>query len=201
MAKRSAKPPPSPAAAGDLTAIVGTNLKRARSERGLSLAELAQRSGVSRSMLNQIERGQSAPTINVLFRIAQALDLPFSDLLADARASGPRVLRAHQIRSVTSRDGQFVSRALFTFDGQRKAEVYELHLAPGGARHAEPHSPFTRESLTVSRGALDLTIAGEDHHLGTGDAIIFDADVAHSYRNRGRTELVMFLVMTYRSHE
>jgi transcriptional regulator with XRE-family HTH domain len=178
---------------------VGANLKRARSERGLSLVELAQRSGVSRSMLNQIERGQSAPTINVLFKIAQALDQPFSALLEDARPAGPRILRAGEIRSVTSRDGHFVSRALFTMDRPEKAEAYELHLAPGGVRHAEPHAPGTSESLSISRGALDLTVAGEDLHLAAGDAIVFDADVAHTYRNRGRTELVMFLVMTYRS--
>ena len=47
------------------------------------------------------------------------------------------------------------------------------------------------------RGTLDLTVADEEHQLGAGDAIVFDADVAHVYRNRGRTELVMFLVMTY----
>src|SRR5690349_12504296 len=122
MGRRTKNNAAVPATAGDLTAVVGGNLKRARSARGFSLVELARRSGVSRSMLNQIERGQSAPTINVLFKIAQALDEPFSALLADARPAGPRVLRASEIRSVTSRDGQFVSRALFTFDRPAKAE-------------------------------------------------------------------------------
>jgi transcriptional regulator with XRE-family HTH domain len=194
---RKPKSPPPPAEPGDLTATVGANLRRLRIERRLSLEELAGRSDVSRSMLSQIELGRSTPTINVLFKIANALDQPFSALLADA-ASGPRIVRAHEIKTITSRDGDFVSRALFTFDPRRKGEGYELHLQPGGVRHAEAHSPGTTEYLSVSRGALDLSIGSADHTIATGDAIVFDADVPHVYRNRGRSELVMFLVMTYR---
>jgi transcriptional regulator with XRE-family HTH domain len=181
----------------DLTATVGKNLRRLRTERGLSLEELARQSGVSRSMLGQIELGQSAPTINVLWKIAQALDEPFSALLADAQPPGPRILRGADLPEVTSRDGDLVSRALFTFDSRRKGEAYELRLAPGGVEKAEAHAPGTTESLVVSKGALELTLAGEEHHLAAGDAILFDADVPHVYRNRGRVETVMFLVMTY----
>jgi quercetin dioxygenase-like cupin family protein len=150
-------------------------------------------------MLSQIELGRSAPTINVLFKIAQALDQPFAALLADAQPPGPRVVRAAEIKEITSRDGNFVSRALFTFDSRRTGEAYELHLAPGGVRHAEPHAPGTTESLALSRGALELAIGGQVHELGAGDAVLFEADVPHTYRNRGRTETVMFLVMTYRA--
>jgi transcriptional regulator with XRE-family HTH domain len=181
----------------NLTQAVGANLRRLRGAAGLTLLELAQKSGVSRSMLNQIELGQSAPTINVLFKIAKALDQPFSTLLEEAH-SGPRIIRAGQVQTIRSRDGEFVSRALFTFDSRKKGEAYELHLAPGAVRHAEAHAPGTVESIAVSRGALELGLGAEEHHLAAGDAIVFEADVAHVYRNRGRTEVVMFLIMTYR---
>jgi transcriptional regulator with XRE-family HTH domain len=181
----------------DLTATVGANLRRLRDARGLSLVGLARRSGVSRSMLNQIELGRSAPTINVLFRISQALEQPFSALLDDARPPGPRIWRAKEIQTVSSRDGHFVSRALFTFEKGGKAEVYELRLAVGGVRHAMAHAKGTSESLAILHGRLDLTIGAQEHLLHPGDAIRFDADVEHTYRNRGRTELVMFLVMSY----
>lgn len=194
MAKKSPKVPGAP----DLTAIVGANLRRLRNDRGLSLEELARRSGVSRSMLSQIELGQSTPTINLLFKITQALDEPFSSLISDVRALGPRVVRADEVKTVASRDGHFVTRALFTLDPGRKAEAYELHLAPGAVRHAEPHAPGTTESLAVARGGVDLGVGSEEHHLQAGDVILFDADVPHVYRNRGRQECVMFLVMTYR---
>jgi transcriptional regulator with XRE-family HTH domain len=197
MGRRSKPPLEQATEPGDLTLVVGQNLRRLRSERRLSLEELAGRSGVSRSMLSQIELGRSAPTINVLFKIAKALDQPFSTLLAEV-PTGPRIVRAAQIQTISSRGGQFVSRALFSFDSRRKGEAYELHLQPGGVRHAEAHAPGTSESLSISRGALDLTLGVAEHHLATGDAIVFDADVAHVYRNRGRAELVIFLVMTYR---
>jgi transcriptional regulator with XRE-family HTH domain len=199
MAKKRLDEPPREEA--DLTPVVGANLRRLRTGRGLSLEEMARLSGVSRSMLGQIELGQSAPTINVLWKIAQALDEPFSVLLQQPRAAGPRVIRAADRGQLPSKDGDFVSRPLFTFDTRRKAEAYELRLAAGGVRHAEAHAPGTSESLTVFRGTLDLTLGGEEHHLDAGDAIIFDADTPHVYRNRGRAETVMFLVMTYRGND
>jgi transcriptional regulator with XRE-family HTH domain len=198
MAKSQKRPPPND---GDLTAVVGANLRRLRTDRGLSLEEMARLSGVSRSMLGQIELGQSAPTINVLWKIAQALDEPFSVLLSQPRGSGPRIIRAADRAQLPSKDGDFVSRPLFTFDTRRKAEAYELRLAAGGVRNAEAHAPGTNESLTVFRGSLDLTLGDSDYHLEAGDAILFDADEPHTYRNRGRSEAVMFLVMTYRSNE
>ncbi len=197
---RKPKTPPRNPEPGDIAATVGANLRRLRVQRGLTFEELAARSDVSRSMLSQIELGRSTPTINVLFRIAKALDHPFSALLADAIV-GPRIVRAQDVKTITSRDGNFVSRALFTFEPRRQGEAYELHLQPGGVRHAEAHARGTTEYLVVSRGALDLDIGSAEHVLAAGDAIVFDADVAHVYRNRGRSELVMFLVMTYRDRD
>src|SRR5262245_39673569 len=80
---REAAPPDE---ASDLTPVVGANLKRFRSERALSLEKLSKASGVSRAMLNQVELGQSTPTINVLWKIARALGLPFSALITQEAA-------------------------------------------------------------------------------------------------------------------
>src|SRR6476469_303745 len=81
---------------GDLTPVVGENLRRLRTQRGLSLEKLAQQSGVSRAMLGQIELGQSAPTINVLWKVASGLGVTFSALITAQQRSGPLVLRATQ---------------------------------------------------------------------------------------------------------
>ncbi len=182
----------------DLAPVVGANLRRLRGERALSLEALAQRSGVSRAMLGQIELGQSAPTINVLWKIARALDLPFSALLAGPRApSGTRVLPAARSKRLTSHDGAFSSRALFPLDEPRRVELYELELRRGAVEEAEPHPPGTRENLVVTVGAVRIDVAGEEHRLGPGDAIVFEADVPHSYRNVGDHDARMYLVMTY----
>ena len=101
----------------DLAPAVGANLRRLRTERGLSLEGLARISGVSRAMLGQIELGQSAPTINVLWKIARALELPFAALMSQPQeTTGPRVIRANRTKRLTSHDGGFSSRALFPFD-------------------------------------------------------------------------------------
>src|SRR5262245_16703899 len=117
-------------ASDDLGPTVGANLRRLRGERGLSLEKLANASGVSRAMLGQIELGQSTPTINVVWKIARALSLPFAALLSQPQAESVRVLQAARARVLRSRDGSFTSRALFPNDRPRNVEFYELRLAP-----------------------------------------------------------------------
>lgn len=198
---RPSVPPPNeidPDAAPDLAPVVGRNLRHLRTSRALSLEKLAQKSGVSRAMLGQIELGQSAPTINVLWKIARALDVTFAALIR-ARESGgtTTILRGTEAKILTSHDGSFRSRALFPFDGPRRAEFYELRLSPKAEERAVPHPPGTVENLFVAQGALELTIDEEIHQLSTGDAIVFEADVAHVYANTLASDLVMYLVMTY----
>src|SRR3954470_10875681 len=100
----------------DLTPIVGANLKRLRVKRGLSLERLAKASGVSRAMLGQIELGQSAPTINIVWKIARSLAVPFSALISHRTRPRAAVLEAQHAKVLSSADGSFISRALFPFD-------------------------------------------------------------------------------------
>jgi len=186
----------------DLAPVVGANLRRLRMRRGLSLEKLSQRSGVSRAMLGQIELGQSAPTINVLWKIARALDVTFATLIQAREAGGTTLLRKANAKVLTSHGGTFSSRALFPFDGPRRAEFYELRLAATATEVADAHAPGTVENLVVADGQLELVVdrAGghtETHRLEPGDAIVFEADVPHSYINVGDSECVMYLVMTY----
>ncbi len=194
----SRTPETSPAGTdADLAPVVGKNLRRLRTERGLSLEKLAQASGVSRAMLGQVELGQSAPTINVLWKIARAVDVPFSALISSTNQSSVKVLREKDAKKLLSHDGSFASRALFPFDESRRVEFYELTLAPKGVEAADAHAAGTLENLVVTRGQLDLETAGEVFSLDTGDAILFEADKPHVYRNPGSAETRVYLVMTY----
>jgi transcriptional regulator with XRE-family HTH domain len=181
----------------DLTPIVGSNLRRLRGQRGLSLERLSQISGVSRAMLGQIELGQSAPTINVLWKISSALGVPFSALIGSRASGGLHVLRGDQAKLLTSHDGAFSSRALFPYDEPRRVEFYELRLAPGGVERADAHNPGTTENLVVARGVVEIEVSGRKEVLEAGDAIVFEAGVPHVYRSRADGETVMYLVMTY----
>ncbi len=181
----------------DLTPVVGGNLRRLRGQRGLSLEKLSKLSGVSRAMLGQVELGQSAPTINVLWKISSALGVPFSALISARGGGGIQVLRGESAKHLTSHDGSFSSRALFPFDEPRRVEFYELRLAPGGVERADAHNPGTVENLVVADGAVEIEVSGKKEQLGRGDAIVFEADVPHVYRNRADRETIMYLVMTY----
>jgi quercetin dioxygenase-like cupin family protein len=148
-------------------------------------------------MLGQIELGQSAPTINVLWKIARALEVTFSALISARTQSGALVLRAADAKILTSKDRTFTSRALFPFDEPRRVEFYELRLAAGSVEEADAHPPGTSENLVVTAGSLEIDVAGDTHRLEPGDSILFEADTPHAYRNPGRVETVMYLVMTY----
>jgi transcriptional regulator with XRE-family HTH domain len=205
--RESSKPKAAPAAdegwaygaegTQDLAPVVGANLRRLRMRRGLSLEKLAQKSGVSRAMLGQIELGQSAPTINVLWKISRALGVPFSTLISTTSPNATAVMPAARARVLTSHDGAFRSRPLFPSGEPRNVEFYELKLAGKSVEEASAHPPGTLENLVVAKGAIDLTVGSAVHHLDTGDAILFEADVPHEYANPGASDAVMYLVMTY----
>jgi transcriptional regulator with XRE-family HTH domain len=182
----------------ELSAAVGRNLRRIRTRQGLSLERLARVSGVSRAMLGQIENGKSTPTIALLWKIATALNVPFSAFIDVQDAGGTVILRKDQGKVLASSDGRFTSRALFPFDTEHKAEFYELRIAAYHTEEAEAHGPGTRENLIVTRGEIEITVgADRPVHLREGDAVVFEADVAHSYRNLSPAEAVLYLVMTY----
>lgn len=185
-------------AASELPQILGRNLRRLRTRQGHSLERLAKLSGVSRAMLSQIETGRSAPSIGLLWKITTALGVPFATLLDSQKVQGTLVLRRQHAKILTSVDGKFTSRALFPFDAERKVEFYELRFAAGHTENADAHAPGTIENIIVTKGQLDIQAGQEaSHRLSEGDAILFEADVPHSYGNPGSSEAIAYLVMTY----
>ena len=183
--------------ATELARAVGRNLKRLRLRRGHSLERLAGLSGVSRAMLSQIEQGRSVPTIALLWKVARALEVPFSALTTEDLSGGTVLLRASRAKALTSADGSFTSRALFPFQPGRRVEFYKLTLAAGALEAADAHAPGTVENLTVVAGQVEVEVAGHVHTLHEDDAMLFEADVPHSYRNIAAGRAVIYLVMTY----
>lgn len=209
MAKNSPAPQDAPAKSNDpagrgaegpaeIALSIGRNLRRLRVKHGHSLERLASVSGVSRAMLGQIELGKSVPTISLLWKVAKALGVPFSALNADSEPATSRVLRGGDAKILTSRDGSFTSRALFPHDGERRVEFYELELAPHAIEQADAHAPGTAENLIVVSGEVEITAGGETFRLKAKDALFFQADAPHSYRNVSREKAVMYLVMSYK---
>lgn len=197
----SAIQPAAPPAESDepgLDAVVGENLAALRRARGLSLDVLARLTGLARSLLGQIELGTISPSVSVVWKLARAFDVPFSAMLATAQPAAISVLTAATAKRIVGNDGRFSSRALYPLAGEPDAEFYELVLAPYSREDAQPHQPGTRENLVVAAGRLELTVGTEHFTLTKGDAIVFGADVPHSYENAVREECWIYLVMTYR---
>ncbi|MCZ8343980.1 MAG: XRE family transcriptional regulator [Leptospira sp.] len=189
---------PSIGESGDyITDVVKENLKLIRHTKGFSLDKLANRCGVSRAMLSQIEQGKSVPTISVLWKIANGLSVPFSELLKEKNQDGIHLLKAENSKVLYSNSKVFASRALFPFLGNRKTEFYELVLRPGGHEVAEPHKAGTIENLVVVSGKLRLRVGEKVVELEPKDSVYFKADVSHEYSNPTDGETLMYLVMDY----
>jgi transcriptional regulator with XRE-family HTH domain len=176
---------------------VKENLKIIRHTKGLSLDKLASKCGVSRAMLSQIEQGKSTPTISVLWKIANGLNVPFSDLIKEKDTEGIHVLKYEHTKVLYSNSKVFSSRALFPYSGTRKTEFYELILRQGGIEVADPHQTGTTETIIVVTGKLRLRVLERVIELEPKDSVFFRADVPHEYSNPTDQETLMYLVMHY----
>jgi XRE family transcriptional regulator, regulator of sulfur utilization len=170
--------------AAELARHVAESLRHHRKIQQLSLDDLAQKSGVSRAALSQIEGARTNPTLAVLWKIAVGLGMPFQQLLGAQAGSGPKILRAGDSPPLRSANGQMESRLLSPGGAPPGLEVYELRLLPRGTYQSEPHSKGTTETLVVLTGALRMTVGDESYELATGDTIYFNADVPHVYESR-----------------
>ena len=178
---------------------LGGRVRHLRTARGWSLESLANASGVSRSMLSQIEREQANPTLAVTLRIARAFGLSLGELLEMPGAgSAVNVIRADDHAFHYRSDQACRIRTLSPLSLEKDVEFYEVRLQPGGALHSSAHFEGTREFLTVQKGHLRIESAADAEDLADGDSANYRADVKHAMINTGKTEAVVFLIVVYR---
>ena len=171
--------------------VAGARIRALRDAMGLSLRDLAERSGVSAPMLSQVERGETSPTLVVASRIASGLELSLSQLLRLDEGDGVTVVRNGERLLGGRSDGHRYEVLTPPLPGQR-AELSEHTLAPGAATGGpdDPpiHEPGSRETAVVTAGRVRLVCDGVAHELERGDAVTFDADLPHHFENPGRKE-------------
>lgn len=166
----------------DIHDRLAASLKAARRSKGLSLDAVAKLSGVSRSMVSQIERGESSPTVATLWNLTQALHVDFAGLLEGRPAPGIEVLRSGAVPLIEGRGTGVRIRILSPAEEAGSHEVYELAFAPGGALVSDPHGPGCREHLTVLDGSLAVTSGETEERIGAGDTARYAADRPHAIR-------------------
>ena len=155
---------------------------------GLSLRDLAERSGVSAPMLSQVERGETSPTLAVAEKIAAGLELSLSQLLRLDEGQNVSVSRVGARRGF-ERGGHRFEELTPPLPGQRadvSLHVLEPGAATGGRADPPMHEPGSRETAVVLAGALALIVDGTRHDLREGDSVTFDADLPHHFRERWR---------------
>jgi transcriptional regulator with XRE-family HTH domain len=170
----------------DLVTVIGERVGDRRRARRWTLDELAERSGVSRRMLVNVEQGSVNASVATLLRLSEALGIGLPDLVAPS----PRGARL-EVTAAGDREplwiGEAGGRAVLAA-GITMPEVVELWdwtLGPGDAHASEPHVPGARELLWVIEGEVVVSAAGDDVVLREGDAVSFPGDMVHGYRNDG----------------
>lgn len=180
----------------DPVAGLGARLRALRHERGLTLAHLAQVSGLSLGLISQIERGLSEPSVKALHRLAGALGVTIGWFFRDEDAPVPQpdamVVRRGQRRTIRYADGITDDLLSPRLDGQ--LELLLCRMAPGSS--AEPYVHEGEEAGYVVAGTLELTVEGETHVLHAGDSFGFASTRTHSYRNPSHGECVVVWAIT-----
>jgi transcriptional regulator with XRE-family HTH domain len=171
-------------------------LKEVRKSKGLSLETMANLSGVSRSMLSQIERGQSSPTVATLWSLTQALQVDFAGLLDDEAGSHSirEILRANRTPTIDSQGEGCRIRILSPPAQAGKLEVYEIGFTEDAALISEPHQVGCHEDLTVLEGSLEVVSGDETAQVFEGDTIRYAADCPHQIRTIGTPAKVILVV-------
>lgn len=196
----SARPPASHSDSSDLKPDdpFCQRLRRLRAERAWSFDDLAKASGVSRSMLSQIERGRANPTLAVAARIARAFDLSLAEFVDTPGAMSPiTVIRGGDRTFHYRSDPDCTIRTLSPLHLEKDVEFYEVLLREGGSLRSAPHFQGTREFLTVVRGRVRVESKKDVEVLTAGDSSTYPADVPHAIANAGRGTARVFLVVIY----
>lgn len=180
----------------DINLTVAQNIKTIREAKKLTLDAAAKQTGVSRSMLAQIEKGDVNPTISVLWKIANGYKVSFTSL-TNANNDEVVVISSKTTPPLIADDGKYINYPIFTFNEQRLFETYRIEIAPDGVLSAQPHLAGTEEYITVFDGSVDIIVEDEIYHLQKGDSIKFKADTNHGYKNAGDNTVFLSMLIYY----
>ncbi|MEZ2659978.1 helix-turn-helix domain-containing protein [Aneurinibacillus aneurinilyticus] len=180
---------------GDVGKRIGNNLRQFRSNKGISLEALANQIGVSKLTLINIERGEANPTLSVIWKISNGLNIPITALLSiEADVS---IARNKDGLKLTSSNEVFVAEPLFHSHGLM--EFYRGYLQPQGEYLSEPHRQGVIEFVTVMSGKLTLEVDGNTYQLDEYDSIRFKGDRPHKYVNPSSSITILHFVISYSS--
>lgn len=178
---------------------IGENVRKERLSRNFSLDELSGSSGVSKSMLSQIESGKVNPTVATAWKIAHALSVDFNALLRGKAESLRRfeVNRREDITILDTNEEDAHIQVLSPISMAEDLELYLLTIKGKGALHSQAHYAGTEEYLTVLEGKIKVTAGSKSSTLEAGDVLLYQCDTAHSIENLGSKTAKIYLVVRF----
>jgi len=177
----------------DAAANLGRNIQELREARGLSQQQIASVAGIPRATWANLESGAANPTLGVLVRVAQALQVRLEELIEPPRRAG----RLYKSSALPSRKRGAVTVRRLLPESIAGLEIDRMELPPGASMAGIPHTPGTREYLTCERGQIELSTGGSAWTLSPGDVVVFRGDQKHGYRNPGTTVTVAYSVVAF----
>lgn len=163
----------------DINRNLAENTRRLREARKLSQQQIAKLSGIPRPTWASLETGSANPTLAVLSKAANALNVSIEELVGAPRSEF-QLIPADKVRERKRQDAKLRPLVAEALPG---LEISRTELAPGGRMSGVPHTTGTREYLTCESGQVELVAAGEHHLLNEGDMLVFRGDQRHSYIN------------------
>lgn len=178
--------------------VLARNLKAIREKEKLSLEKVAQLSGVSKTMIGQIERGESSPTLTTIWKIANGLKISFTSLINNPLPDTTVVLR-NEIQVLTEDNGRYRVYPSFPFQEDKRFEMYTIEIEKEGKLSSDSHKKGTEEFITVFDGEVTIDVSDAQYTLKNGDSIRFKADRPHTYANSGDTLARLSMTIYYPS--
>ncbi|HWM03883.1 MAG TPA: helix-turn-helix domain-containing protein [Actinophytocola sp.] len=160
--------------------VIAQSLRRERERVGLSLTELAKRAGIAKSTLSQLESASGNPSVETLWALSVALDVPFSRMVEPVK---PRVqvIRAGEGPAVFSERANYVATLLASCPPNARRDIYLITAEPGAAKESEPHMPGVVEHVVVCSGLARIGLTEEPVDVRPGDYIAYPGDVEHVF--------------------
>jgi transcriptional regulator with XRE-family HTH domain len=172
---------------------LGNNIRQLRESRGLSQAQIAKSAGVPRPTWTNLESGGANPTLSVLVKVANALQIRLEELIGPPRA----IAKHYPAATLPVRTRNRVTVRKLLPESIAGLEIERMELPPGGRMTGIPHTTGTREYLTCERGEIELAVAGTKWQLAPGDVVVFRGDQKHGYHNPGRKIAIAYSVIAF----
>lgn len=170
-----------PEATGAPLHVIASSLRRERRRVGLSLAEVARRAGIAKSTLSQLEAGTGNPSVETLWALSVALDVPFAELVEPTRPK-VQVIRAGEGPALASERADYVATLLASCPPNARRDIFVIAAQPGSARESDPHMPGVVEHVVMSSGRALVGPTSEPIEAAPGDYVAYPGDAPHVFQ-------------------